>query len=85
MSESIYSVHSLFNSHNLAMSLFRSKVALPPDIPDSLTVPQFLLDDFVHMTRPTRSANIPCLIDDTSGRMVFMHEVSRHRMPAVTR
>ena len=42
--------------------------------PDDLTVPQ-LIFDYEHPTRPARPADLPCLIDDESGRSVLMAEV----------
>ncbi|KAJ7043903.1 phenylacetyl-CoA ligase [Mycena alexandri] len=46
---------------------------LPP-IPDDLTVPQFQLDT-IDPTRPLRHANIPCLVDDASGRQIYFEEL----------
>ncbi|KAJ7472321.1 phenylacetyl-CoA ligase [Mycena galericulata] len=44
--------------------------------PDNLTVAQFLLDSvYTHVTHPQRLASIPCLIDDDSGRRVFLEEL----------
>ncbi|KAK0235200.1 phenylacetyl-CoA ligase [Armillaria nabsnona] len=45
------------------------------DIPTNLTVPQFLLDEYHHVTRPTRLARTPCLIDDDTGQVVFIDEL----------
>ncbi|KIK57454.1 hypothetical protein GYMLUDRAFT_172807 [Collybiopsis luxurians FD-317 M1] len=45
------------------------------NVPANLSVPQFLLDDFRHATRPTRLVDTPCLIDDDSGERVFMEEL----------
>ncbi|KAK0199836.1 phenylacetyl-CoA ligase [Desarmillaria ectypa] len=44
-------------------------------IPTNLTVPQFLLDEYHHVTRPTRLARTPCLIDDDTGQVVFIDEL----------
>ncbi|KAJ7712446.1 phenylacetyl-CoA ligase [Mycena metata] len=46
---------------------------LPP-IPDDLTVAQFQLDTN-DPTRPLRHANIPCLVDDASGRQIYFEEL----------
>ncbi|KAJ7459668.1 phenylacetyl-CoA ligase [Mycena latifolia] len=51
-----------------------------PAIPDDLTIPQFQLD---HATGPTRASNVPCLIDDTSGRQVYLEEL-RERTHGLT-
>ncbi|KAF5391038.1 hypothetical protein D9757_003956 [Collybiopsis confluens] len=52
-------------------------VASLEDIPTNLSVPQFLLDDFDHATRPVRLSNTPCLIDNESGERVFMEQLRR--------
>ncbi|KAG7440450.1 phenylacetyl-CoA ligase [Guyanagaster necrorhizus] len=44
-------------------------------IPTNLTVPQFLLDEYHHVTRPTRLPRTPCLIDDDTGQVVFIDEL----------
>jgi hypothetical protein len=46
------------------------------NIPDDLTVPQFILDS-THPTRPIRKEGIPWLVDDTTGRQIGFEEVSR--------
>ncbi|KAJ7695976.1 phenylacetyl-CoA ligase [Mycena rosella] len=51
-----------------------------PAIPDDLTIPQFQLD---HCTGPKRSSKTPCLIEDASGRQVFLEEV-RERTQGLT-
>ncbi|KAJ7220536.1 phenylacetyl-CoA ligase [Mycena pura] len=43
--------------------------------PDHLTVPQFLLDSYQHVTRPQRLSHSPCLIDDDTGQVVFLEEL----------
>ncbi|KAJ7164651.1 phenylacetyl-CoA ligase [Mycena crocata] len=43
-------------------------------IPDDLTIPQFQLD-YADASRPHRHANIPCLIDDVSGKRVHFEEL----------
>lgn len=45
------------------------------DIPDDLTIPQFLLDT-THPLKPVNTTNAPWLIDDASGRKVGLEEVS---------
>ncbi|KAJ7645553.1 phenylacetyl-CoA ligase [Mycena polygramma] len=55
------------------MSEIRASGTLPI-IPDDLSVPQFQLD-LIDSNRPTRHADIPCLIDDTSGRKVYFKEL----------
>ncbi|KAJ7596066.1 phenylacetyl-CoA ligase [Mycena floridula] len=48
----------------------------PMCVPSNLTVPQFLLDDrYYHITRPKRLSSTPCLIEDRTGREVFMDEL----------
>ncbi|KAJ7163321.1 phenylacetyl-CoA ligase [Mycena filopes] len=44
-----------------------------PYIPDDLTIPQFQLDT-QDPNRPLRH-NIPCLIDDASGRLIYFEEL----------
>ncbi|KAF8208726.1 phenylacetyl-CoA ligase [Mycena galopus ATCC 62051] len=56
------------------MTEIRATSGTLPPIPDDLTIPQFQLDHN-DPNRPTRHANIPCLIDDTSGRRVFFPEL----------
>ncbi|KAJ7069962.1 phenylacetyl-CoA ligase [Mycena amicta] len=53
---------------------------LPP-IPDNLTVPQFQFD-FLDPLRPKRPGNVPCLIDDASGRKISFEEL-RQRTQAL--
>lgn len=55
------------------MTIFRSTVPLSCEIPSNLTVPQFLFDEYPHC--PVQAPSIPCLIDDDTGRLVFMEEV----------
>ncbi|KAJ7729656.1 phenylacetyl-CoA ligase [Mycena maculata] len=45
-----------------------------PEIPDNLSIPQFQLD-VADLTRPPRHANIPCLIDDATGKQVYFEEL----------
>ncbi|TBU58568.1 phenylacetyl-CoA ligase [Dichomitus squalens] len=61
------------------MALFQSLAAafVPPR--DDLTLPQFILDDLdAHFTKPTRQADVPCLIEDESGRALYVAEL-QHR------
>jgi hypothetical protein len=46
-----------------------------PYIPDDLTLPQFIFD-YKHTSRPTRSPEIPWLIEDETGRKIGVDEVS---------
>ncbi|KAF8911373.1 amp dependent CoA ligase [Mucidula mucida] len=55
------------------MTIFRSTVPLSCEIPSNLTVPQFLFDEYPHC--PVQAPSIPCLIDDDTGRLVFMEEI----------
>ncbi|KAF7297833.1 Phenylacetyl-CoA ligase [Mycena kentingensis (nom. inval.)] len=50
-----------------------STVVLPP-IPDNLTIPHFFLDHH-HSGRPKRLQNVPCLIEDESGRKIYFDEL----------
>ena len=45
-----------------------------PEIPDDLTLPQFLLDKS-HPLRPTRPAGSPWVIDDESGKTLDYEQV----------
>ncbi|OCH94731.1 phenylacetyl-CoA ligase [Obba rivulosa] len=44
------------------------------DIPDDLTIPQFFLDTS-HAARPDRGAEIPCLIEEDTGRNIYFDEL----------
>lgn len=58
------------------MVLYHSNAEPLDAPPDNLTVPQFFLDGLgTHPTRPDRTADLPCLIDEETGRVVFLHEV----------
>ncbi|KAF9076081.1 amp dependent CoA ligase [Rhodocollybia butyracea] len=46
-----------------------------PNIPDALTVPQFLLEPHRHPLSPTRPDNVPWLVDDESGKGICTEEV----------
>ena len=58
------------------MALFHSLAPAFLAPRDDLTLPQFILDNLdSHFTRPTRAMNMPCLIEEESGRAVYMAEV----------
>jgi 4-coumarate--CoA ligase len=57
------------------MSEIHSPAGTLPHIPDSLTVPQFILD-YQHVTRPIRTAGVPWLIEDATAREIGLEEVS---------
>jgi 4-coumarate--CoA ligase len=42
---------------------------------DDLTVPEFIFD-YKHPHRPARPSNLPCMINDETGREVYLQEVS---------
>ena len=57
--------------------LFNSLAAplIPP--PDDISLPQFILDDvFSHQTKPVRSKETPCLIDEETGQLAMLAEAS---------
>ncbi|KAJ7366661.1 phenylacetyl-CoA ligase [Mycena albidolilacea] len=56
------------------MSEIHATSGVLPSIPDDLSVPQFQLD-YNDPNRPTRPANIPALIEDATGRRVFLPEL----------
>lgn len=45
-----------------------------PDIPDDVTIVQFILDSW-HPTRPVNKHPNPVLIEDSAGRGVYLSEV----------
>lgn len=56
--------------------LFNSLAAplIPP--PDDISLPQFILDDvFSHQTKPVRSKETPCLIDEETGQLAMLAEL----------
>ncbi len=58
------------------MTEFKSSIPLP-FIPDDLTVPQFLLDDYKHPLSEMRKGDDAIwLIDDTTGREYTFKEAS---------
>ncbi|KAF5368454.1 hypothetical protein D9758_002336 [Tetrapyrgos nigripes] len=56
-----------------AVHEFRSPLSLP-QIPDDLTIPQFLLE-YKHSLMPARPHNAPWLIEDHSGRGILTEEL----------
>ncbi|KAF7365396.1 Phenylacetyl-CoA ligase [Mycena venus] len=56
------------------MSEIHATAGILPAIPDDLSIPQFQLDHD-DPNRPARHTNIPCLIDDASGRKVYFEEL----------
>ncbi|KAI0686321.1 phenylacetyl-CoA ligase [Cytidiella melzeri] len=42
--------------------------------PDDLTVPQFVFD-YTHPTRPERPLDLPCMVEDETGREVYLHQL----------
>lgn len=44
-----------------------------PHIPDDISLPHFMLE-YHHPLRPTRT-DVACLIEDTSGRKIYLEEV----------
>ncbi|KAI0708462.1 hypothetical protein C8Q76DRAFT_744468 [Earliella scabrosa] len=67
------------------MSLIESRgppLVLPRD---DLTLPQFVLDNIdVHQTKPKRPDNVPCFIDEGTGRRTHLPEI-RSRTHALAR
>ncbi|KDR82332.1 hypothetical protein GALMADRAFT_57372 [Galerina marginata CBS 339.88] len=51
------------------MTDFHTAQDLLPHIPDNLTIAQFMLD-YQHDIRPTRNSQMPCIVDDKSGRII---------------
>ncbi|KAF9259269.1 phenylacetyl-CoA ligase [Marasmius fiardii PR-910] len=47
-------------------------------VPSNLSIPQFLLDEYEHPTRPRRPVEVPCVVDDSTGKTVFMDDLRRH-------
>lgn len=46
---------------------------------DDLTIPQFFLDQpSGHFTRPARPDNVPCLVDELSGKTLYFDDVRCH-------
>jgi len=56
------------------MTEFVSSGGPLPDIPDNLTLTQFILD-LTHPCRPFRPQGVPWLIDDATGRKIDLEEV----------
>jgi 4-coumarate--CoA ligase len=62
------------------MTEFRSPILLP-HIPDDLTIPQFLLDDYEHPIGEMRKgAEDVWFIDDPTGRKFAYGEVGRRSL-----
>ncbi|KAH9950864.1 phenylacetyl-CoA ligase [Amylocystis lapponica] len=66
------------------MTLFYSRVPwIAP--PTNLTLPQFLLDELhAHPTRPDRPLDVPCVIDEESGKKLYFQDL-RSRTDALAR
>lgn len=73
--EAVPSSLYFLSRHLCGMEIYSPAGPLPP-VPDNLTVPQFIFD-YEHASRPARSAGIPWLIEDETGRKIGEHEVSR--------
>lgn len=59
------------------MSIIHSTAPPLIPFPDNLTVPQFFLDGRVsHPTEPIVAKDIPCMIDESNGRRIYLSEVS---------
>ncbi|KAF8913049.1 amp dependent CoA ligase [Gymnopilus junonius] len=58
------------------MSEFRSPVPLP-DVPDNLSIPQFILRELSSSLRPIRPRNVPFFIEDSTGRGITYEEAHR--------
>jgi hypothetical protein len=50
----------------------------PRQIPNDLTTAEFMLD-YRHPLRPAQGT-APCLIEDATGRAVYLHEVCSHNV-----
>ncbi|KAJ7645554.1 amp dependent CoA ligase [Mycena polygramma] len=62
------------------MSEFHGPALDPLAIPDNLTIAQFMLDpEYQHPLRPAQGA-IPCLIEDATGRRVFLDELRQRTL-----
>ncbi|TFK77290.1 phenylacetyl-CoA ligase [Pluteus cervinus] len=48
---------------------------MPFDVPDDLTIPQFILSTDASSTRPTRPSHVPWLVEDASGRGIHFDEL----------
>lgn len=54
---------------------FHSTQGKCPDIPDDLSIPQFMMDSW-HPLRPKRPVGSPWVIDDESGNTLDHEQVS---------
>ncbi|KAK1220334.1 hypothetical protein PQX77_016905 [Marasmius sp. AFHP31] len=57
-------------------------------VPSDLTIPQFLLDQYEHPTRPKRPIDVPCLIDEDTGARLYMKDLrdrTRHLAGAINK
>ncbi|THU97155.1 phenylacetyl-CoA ligase [Dendrothele bispora CBS 962.96] len=57
------------------MTIFHSNSQPLPPVPDSLTVPQFILDTEVKTTDPRAPTKIPCFIEELTGRKIYLDEL----------
>ncbi|KAF8630887.1 hypothetical protein AX17_005245 [Amanita inopinata Kibby_2008] len=53
---------------------FHSLTGPLPDIPDDITIPQFMFD-YVHPNRPERDSRVPWLIDNDTGKQLFSDDI----------
>ncbi|KAJ8082565.1 hypothetical protein PM082_008420 [Marasmius tenuissimus] len=44
-------------------------------VPSDLTIPQFLLDQYEHPTRPKRPIDVPCLVDEDTGARLYIKDL----------
>ncbi|PFH53346.1 hypothetical protein AMATHDRAFT_45614 [Amanita thiersii Skay4041] len=59
-----------------SMTDFSTLSDVLPHIPDDLTVAQFMLD-YQHELQPFRSPDIPCFIEQTSGKRICLQELQQ--------
>ncbi|KAF5366277.1 hypothetical protein D9758_005667 [Tetrapyrgos nigripes] len=69
----VYRAHPSRPFSDMALAQFTTTAA--PQTPSNLSVPQFLLDDYSHSTRPERPLHVPCLIDDSTGTKIFLTQL----------
>jgi len=53
---------------------FRSTAGPLPDVPDYLTIPQFMFN-YEHPNRPVRDPTVPWMIENDTGREFFGEDV----------
>jgi hypothetical protein len=46
-----------------------------PHVPDDLTLTQFIFDS-IHQCRPVRPRGVPWLVNDATGRKIYLEEVT---------